>query len=123
MTNGPILEKLLRFSIPLILSSLLQLLFNAADIIVVGRFAGDNSLAAVGSTGSLINLLVNLFMGLSIGTNVVVANFFGAGNSKQIKASIHTAILLSILSGIILTLIGVPLAKPILTLMKAPKEV
>ena len=80
MTNGPILEKLLRFSIPLILSSLLQLLFNAADIIVVGRFAGDNSLAAVGSTGSLINLLVNLFMGLSIGTNLVVANFFGAGN-------------------------------------------
>ena len=78
MTEGSVFFKLLKFSIPLIFSNLLQLLFNAADVIVVGRFAGDNSLAAVGSTTSLINLLVNLFVGLSIGCNVVTANYFGA---------------------------------------------
>ena len=94
MTHGPILGKLLKFSIPLILSSLLQLLFNAADVVVVGRFAGDNSLAAVGSVGSLINLLVNLFMGLSIGTNVVSASYFGAGRQDRLEQTVHTSILL-----------------------------
>ena len=94
MTEGPIFLKLLQFSIPLIFSSLLQLLFNAADIVVVGRFAGDNSLAAVGSTGSLINLLINLFTGLSIGTNVLAANYFGAGKSRELKDTVHTSILL-----------------------------
>lgn len=123
MTEGPILIKLVSFSIPLILSSILQLLFNAADIIVVGRFAGDNSLAAVGSTSSLINLLVNLFMGLSIGTNVVAANFFGAAKKAELRQTVHTAILLSIYSGIILTIIGVLGAKEILKLMQAPTEV
>lgn len=123
MTEGPILIKLVSFSIPLILSSILQLLFNAADIIVVGRFAGDNSLAAVGSTSSLINLLVNLFMGLSIGTNVVAANFFGATKKAELRQTVHTAILLSIYSGIILTIIGVLGAKEILKLMQAPTEV
>ena len=107
MTEGSIFGKLLQFSIPLIFSSILQLLFNAADIIVVGRFAGDNSLAAVGSTGSLINLLVNLFTGLSIGSNVVAANYFGAGNSKELKDTVHTSILLSVYSGIILTAVGI----------------
>jgi len=123
MTEGSIFGKLLKFSIPLILSSLLQLLFNAADVVVVGRFAGDNSLAAVGSTGSLINLLINLFMGLSVGTNVVVAHFFGAKKKSELTDAIHTAILVSIYSGIILTVIGVLGAKPILTLMQAPEEV
>ena len=85
MTEGPIFSKLLKFSIPLIFSSLLQLLFNAADIVVVGRFSGDNALAAVGSTGSLINLLVNLFQGLSIGTNVVAAHYFGANRKSELK--------------------------------------
>lgn len=123
MTTGPIFSKLLKFSIPLILSSLLQLLFNAADIVVVGRFAGDNSLAAVGSTGSLINFLVNLFTGLSIGTNVIAAHYFGANKKKELQDTVHTAMLLSVFSGIILTAIGVPLVKPILVLMQAPEEV
>lgn len=123
MTEGPIFSKLLKFSIPLIFSSLLQLLFNAADIVVVGRFAGDNALAAVGSTGSLINLLVNLFQGLSIGTNVVAAHYFGANRKSELKETVHTAMLLSIYSGIIMTAIGVTFAVPILKLMQAPHEV
>jgi len=123
MTEGPIFGKLLQFSIPLILSSVLQLLFNAADIVVVGRFAGDNSLAAVGSTGSLVNLLINLFTGLSIGTNVVVANYFGAGRTKEVKDTVHTSILLSLYSGIILTVAGVFGSRYILILMQAPQEV
>ncbi len=123
LTEGPILSKLLQFSIPLILSSLLQLLFNAADVVVVGRFAGNNSLAAVGSTGSLINLLVNLFMGLSIGTNVVAANYFGAKRSKELIETVHTSILVSFVCGIILTVVGVIGSKYILILMQAPPEV
>ena len=123
MTEGPIFGKLLKFSIPLIASSVLQLLFNAADVVVVGRFAGDNSLAAVGSTGSLINLLINLFMGLSVGTNVVVAHYFGAKKFNELQDTIHTAVLVSIYSGLILTVVGVLGAKPILTFMQAPTDV
>ena len=117
LTEGPILTRLLQFSIPLILSSVLQLLFNAADVVVVGRFAGNNSLAAVGSTGSLINLLVNLFMGLSIGTNVVAANYFGAKRTKELKETVHTSILVSFGCGIVLTVVGVIGSKYILILM------
>lgn len=123
MTEGPIFSKLLKFSIPLIASSVLQLLFNAADVVVVGRFAGDNSLAAVGSTGSLINLLINLFMGLSVGTNVVAAHYFGAHKKDELRDTVHTAVLVSIISGLILTVVGVLGAKPILTFMQAPSEV
>lgn len=123
LTQGPILTRLLQFSLPIILSGVLQLLFNAADIIVVGQFAGDASLAAVGSTSSLVNLLVNLFMGLSIGTNVVAANFFGAGKKDELKRTVHTSILVSLYSGIILTVIGVLGAKQILKLMQSPPEV
>ena len=95
MTEGSVFFKLLQFSIPLIFSSVLQLFFNAADVVVVGRFAGVNSLAAVGSTSSLINLLVNLFLGLSVGTNVIAANYFGSGKNKKLSQTVHTAILLS----------------------------
>ena len=123
MTEGPIFGKLLKFSIPLIASSVLQLFFNAADVVVVGRFAGDNSLAAVGSTGSLVNLLINLFMGLSVGTNVVVANYFGAKKKNELIDTIHTAMLVSVISGLILTVVGVIGAKPILTFMQSPEEV
>ena len=123
LTEGPILPRLLQFSIPLILSSLLQLLFNAADVVVVGRFAGNNSLAAVGSTGSLINLLVNLFMGLSIGTNVVAANYFGAKRSRELQETVHTSILISLVCGVVLTFVGVIGSKYILMLMQAPHEV
>ena len=123
MTEGSIVKKLLQFSVPLIFSSLLQILFNTADVIVVGRFAGDNSLGAVGSTGSLINLMVNLFVGLSVGTTVVAANFFGAGKKSELKETVHTAILLSLISGIILTVFGVVGAKQILQWMQSPKEI
>lgn len=123
MTSGPILVKLLSFSIPLIFSSTLQLLFNAADIIVVGRFAGENSLAAVGATGALINLMVNLFVGLSVGTNVVTAHFFGAGKKSAVEQSVHTAVLMSVYSGIILTVVGIIGTRFILQFMKVPVEV
>ena len=123
MCEGPILKKMLLFALPLMASSLLQLLFNAADIIVVGRFAGDTSLAAVGSTTSIINLLVNLFIGLSVGANVLVARFFGAKREKDLSATVHTAMTISIISGIILTVIGVSGAKVILTLMQTPEDV
>lgn len=123
MCEGPLLKKLLIFSLPLMASSMLQLLFNAADIIVVGRFAGDHSLAAVGSTASLINLLVNLFVGLSIGTNVLVAQYYGANKEKELSATVHTSIAISIISGIALTVVGVIGTPVILELMQAPKEV
>ncbi len=123
MTHGPILKKLLVFSIPLILSSVLQLLFNAADIIVVGRFTGSEALAAVGSTGSLINLLTNLFLGLSVGSNVLFARFIGAGDTRNASLTLHTSILLSLISGILLTAVGLVFVKPILFLMGSPENV
>lgn len=123
MCNGPILRKLLLFAIPLMLSSILQLLFNAADIVVVGRFAGDDSLAAVGSTSSLINLLTNLFIGLSVGANVLVARYFGAKKIEELRATVHTAMTLSLAGGAILTIVGIAGAPVILTWMKSPPEV
>ncbi|MBP3569356.1 MAG: MATE family efflux transporter [Lachnospiraceae bacterium] len=123
MCNGPILKKMLLFAVPLMLSSILQLLFNAADIVVVGRFAGDDSLAAVGSTSSLINLLTNLFIGLSVGANVLVARYFGAKKEGELKETVHTAMTLSILGGIILTVVGIVGAPVILSWMQTPPEV
>ena len=123
MCSGSILKKMLIFTIPLMCSSILQLLFNAADIVVVGRFAGDNSLAAVGSNTALINLLTNLFVGLSIGANVAAARFYGAKQGGEVKKTVHTAMLLSIFSGIILTVIGVIGARQILIWMQTPSEV
>lgn len=123
MCNGPLLGKLLLFAVPLMLSGILQLLFNAADIIVVGRFVGHQALAAVGSTSSLINLLVNVFIGLSVGTNVMVANYYGARKDDQVSETVHTSILTSIVCGCALILIGFFLAGPLLTLMGTPDDV
>ena len=123
MCSGSILWKMLAFTLPLMFSSILQLLFNAADIIVVGKFAGDNALAAVGSNTALINLLTNFFMGLSIGANVLVARFYGAREERDTKETVHTAMLISIYSGILLTIIGCFGAKQILIWMKTPAEV
>ena len=123
MCSGSILGKILLFALPLMCSSILQLLFNAADIIVVGRFAGDNSLAAVGSNTALINLLTNFFMGLSVGANVLVARYFGARQQKDLTETVHTAMLLSLYSGIILTIIGCVGAKQILLWMQTPEDV
>ncbi len=123
MCTGPLFKKITIFTIPLILSGILQLLFNAVDIVVVGRCAGNESLAAVGSTGSLINLIVNVFIGLSVGANVLVARFYGADHKKDLAEMVHTAILTSIISGFALVVIGIFLAKPALTMMDTPSDV
>ena len=102
MCNGPIFKKLIIFAIPLILSGCLQLLFNAADIIVVGRFTGSQALAAVGSTSALINLLVNLFIGISVGANVVLGKYIGARDDENASKTVHTAIFISIVGGILM---------------------
>lgn len=123
MVNGPILSRMLLFTLPLMVSGILQLLFNAADIIVVGKFAGDNALAAVGSNTSLINLLTNFFIGLSIGANVLAARYFGAKQEKDVSETVHTAMLLSVISGVLLTVIGCLGAEQILIWMKTPDNV
>lgn len=123
MCHGPLLGKILVFYIPLMLSGILQLLFNAADIIVVGQFAGNESLAAVGSTGALINLIINLFIGLSIGANVLVARYYGANQQTDLKEMVQTAIATSVISGILLVFVGFFVAKPALTLMGTPDDV
>ena len=123
MCSGSIFKKMLMFALPLMCSSILQLLFNAADIVVVGRFAGDNALAAVGSNTALINLLTNLFVGLSIGSNVLTARYYGAKQEKDLQETVHTSMMLSIYSGILLTVIGVVAARQILSWMQAPEEV
>lgn len=123
MCSGAILPKLLQFTLPLMFSSILQLLFNAADIIVVGRWAGDNSLAAVGSNTSIINLLVNLFIGLSVGANILAARFYGAGEKEGLRQTVHTAILLSFASGILLAVVGACGARTVLIWMQSPPEV
>lgn len=123
MCNGPILPRMLVFILPLMCSGVLQLLFNAADIVVVGRFAGDNSMAAVGATSSLINLLTNLFIGLSVGSNVLAARFFGAKQDRDLEKTVHTSIMAGFYSGIILTVIGFCGARQILTWMATPEDV
>ena len=123
MCDGPLLSKILLFSVPLMMSGILQLLFNAADIIVVGRFAGSSALAAVGSTSSLINLLINVFVGLSVGVNVLVAKYYGGQREKDMSETVHTAVLTSLLSGLFLVLLGGIAARPLLHLMGTPDDV
>lgn len=123
MCNGPLFGKILIFYIPLMLSGILQLLFNAADIVVVGRFAGSESLAAVGATGSLTNLIVNLFIGLSVGTNVLVAHYFGAGQKEELKSMVQTAVATAAVSGVILIFVGFFVSHPALSLMGTPDDV
>lgn len=123
MCSGPLLSKILIFYFPLMLSGILQLLFNAADIVVVGRFAGSQALAAVGSTSSLINLLINVFIGLSVGTNVLVARYYGAGQKKDLSEIVHTSVMTSLIGGLILVVMGLVLARPALRLMGTPADV
>ena len=123
MCNGPLFSKIILFSIPLILSGILQLLYNAVNIVVVGRFVGSDALAAVGSTSALINLIINLFMGLSIGSSVVMAKYYGAGRLKDANETVHTSIAISIASGIILAIFGVLTAKPLLKAMGTPDDI
>ena len=123
LTTGPMLQKIILFSLPLAASSILQLLFNAADVIVVGRFAGSTALAAVGSNGSLINLLVNLFVGLSLGANVVAARCFGAKDERGVQDTVHTAVTLGLVSGVLLAFVGFFAARGLLELMSCPEDV
>lgn len=123
MCSGKLLPKILTFALPLMCSSVLQLLFNAADIVVVGKFAGDNSLAAVGSNAALINLMVNLFVGLSVGANILAARYTGAGNRESLRQTVHTSMLLAFLSGILLAVVGVTTARPLLHLMQVPDSI
>lgn len=123
MCNGPLTRKIITYCIPLALSGILQLLYNAADIIVVGRFSGPTALAAVGSTGSLINLIVNLLIGLSVGASVCVANFYGAGREKDVRETVHTAMLISVIGGVIVAVVGMVFAKTFLGWMGSPDDV
>lgn len=123
MCNGSLFKSLIAFSVPLMLSGILQLFFNAADVVVVGKFAGDESLAAVGATTTLINLLTNLFIGLSVGANVLVANYFGARQKKDVHETVHTAMTISFFSGLLLTVAGFFLAPLLLSLMQTPEDV
>lgn len=121
MCSGSVPVKMLLFSVPLICSGMLQLLFNAADVVVVGQFAGDDSLAAVGSTSSLINLFTNVFIGLSVGCNVLTARYFGADSKKEIEDTVHTSIAVAFISGIVITVLGIALAPFILKMMDTPE--
>lgn len=123
MCNGPLFGKIILFALPLMLSGILQLFFNAADMIVVGRWAGEEALAAVGSTGSLVNLIVNVFIGLSVGANVLVARYYGSGQEKELNDTVHTAIMVSIITGIALIFIGCFVAPKILVVMGTPEDV
>ncbi|CDE52684.1 multidrug resistance protein MATE family [Roseburia sp. CAG:303] len=123
MCNGSIMDKLISFALPLMLSGILQLMFNAVDIIVVGHFSNSQALAAVGSTTALINVFVNLFIGVSLGTNVLAARCYAAGKDKEMSEVVHTSILFALISGIVMAIIGVLLAKPALQLMQTPADV
>ena len=123
MCRGPLFRQIVVFSVPLMLSGILQLLFNAADLIVIGRFASHEALAAVGATSALTMLIVNVFMGLSLGANVLVSNYYGAKDRKNMSRTVHTAVLLSTAGGVFLALIGILLAEPLLILMATPENI
>jgi putative MATE family efflux protein len=123
MCNGPLFSKILIFALPIMAMNILQLLFNAADMVVVGQFTGREALAAVGATGSLINLIVNLFMGLSVGTSVVVAQDYGAGQPGAVSRSVHTSIAVSIISGLVVMILGLILCEPLLEMMGTPEDI
>lgn len=123
MIHGPMFYKILFFALPLAASSILQQLFNSADVAVVGRFAGSAALAAVGGNSPVINLLINMFVGLSIGANVIIANFIGQGREDKVKEAVHTVMSVALISGVSLLVIGIIIAKPILLMINTPSEV
>ena len=120
LTSGPMLKKIILFSLPLAASSFLQLLFNAVDIIVVGRFTGSQALAAVGSTTALINMFVNLFIGVSLGANVLSARFYAAGKEREMSETVHTAMTFALISGIVMVFVGLFCTRGALELMDTP---
>ncbi len=123
MCEGAILPLIIKFAIPLMITGVLQVLFNAADIMVVGKFGSEHSLAAVSSTSSLTGLIVNLFIGLAVGTNVLCARFFGARDGKALSETVHTSVLISVIIGAMLTVVGIFSAEPLLRMMSVPEDV
>ena len=123
MTHGALWNKILIFALPLAASSILQQLFNSVDTAVVGNFASSQALAAVGSNSSLIALMINLFIGISLGSNVIISRYIGQGVHKNIKAAIHTAIVVALAGGIFLLVLGQFIARPVLVLMGTPDDV
>jgi putative MATE family efflux protein len=123
MCSGPLFSKILVFALPIMAMNILQLLFNAADMMVIGQFSGKEALAAVGATGALINLLINLFMGLSVGTSVIVAQDYGAGHPADVSRSVHTSVAVSIIGGLIVMVIGLVLCEPLLVMMGTPDDI
>lgn len=123
LIHGSLWDKILIFALPLAASSILQQLFNSADVAVVGQFAGSRALAAVGSNGAVINLLVNIFVGLSVGANVIIARYIGEGNKNKVQDAVHTAVLVALVSGVILTALGLLVTRPILMLMSTPDDI
>ena len=123
MTSGNLFKKIIAYTIPIMLTGILQLLYNAADVAVVGKFAGDEALAAVGSTGSLINLIVSLFLGLSVGSSVSYARSIGKGDTERANRVVHTAVMVSVIASLFLTVVGVIFAKDFLLLMDSPEDV
>lgn len=123
MTHGPLLKKMIMFALPLAASSILQQLFNAVDLMVVGRFASEQAQAAVGGNGPLINLLINLFVGMAMGGTVIIARFIGRGEKQRIHAAVHTTMLVAILGGLLLMCVGPLLSRQLLALMHTPDDV
>lgn len=123
MLHGPMLKNILLFALPLALGSILQQMFNAVDVAVVGRFASSEALAAVGANSPVVSLLINLFVGVSVGSNVVIANHIGRGAKDNLRNAVHTSVLLSVISGVVLLVVGMVIAKPLLLLMSTPEEV
>ena len=123
MCSGSIMDKLISFSLPLMLSGILQLMFNAVDIVIVGRFTGSEALAAVGSTSALINMFTNLFIGISLGNNVLAARYYASGRTKEMSETVHTAILFALLSGIVMAFVGLIFSRFALELMGTPDNV
>ena len=123
MTTSPFFKKILRFSLPLVFTGLLQMLYNTADVIVVGRFAGSEALAAVGATGPLVHLILNIFLGLSMGSGVMTAKYIGARDEGAVKRCVHSAVTLSILSGVFVAIFGFFFSKQLLVLMDSPADV
>ena len=123
MCNGSIMDKLISFALPLMLSGMLQLMFNAVDIVVVGRFSGSQSLAAVGATTALIYLFTNLFIGISLGANVLAARYYAAGKHEEMSETVHTAMMFALISGIIMIFVGLFFSRLALEIMGTPSDV
>ena len=123
MTGGHLLKNVWAFSFPLMVANILQMLFNAADTIVVGRFVGQQALAAVGATGSLCMLLISVFNGLSMGTNIICARYVGAKQEEKISDSVHTSMLLSVIGGVLIAVVGYYASRPLLEMMSTPSDI